>query len=423
MRKKYLSDRARRVRPVVLIASLALAVPIVAAAESWSLERSVARAVDVSPAYAASRAAVLARQGDLAEAGRWPNPAVEITLGDGLGRELGAADWRGQEYAVSQTVPLGGRLREQRRAVARDLAATQAQADAAALDVEYAAASAFHQLQWAREQVLLAQAQRERTREFRRIGQRRAAAGDLSSREELRLELLAAEAEAALEDATREVSAARLRLLALLDLPAEHAFEPRPLTRPASPPTLDELLERQREHPAARIARERFEAASARRAEARAARLPDLELRVTREEEVFDGRRQAAYSVGLQVELPLWRSGLGRLEASSGEVLRTQEELRLTQRDRHTALAESHGQLARLLERSARHQSAVLERSQQVLTLTEQGYAAGELALAELIDAAQANWGAARQQLDLLLQANLHEAQLRHAAGLRLTTH
>ena len=81
---------------------------------------------------------------------------------------------------------------------------------------------------------------------------------------------------------------------------------------------------------------------------------------------------------------------------------------------------ESYAQLTRLLERLARHEQQVLEPARRVLALTEKGYAAGELGLAELIDATRAEWRASQQQLDLLLEARVQEADLRFAAGERL---
>lgn len=408
-------------RPAALVAGIMLLLPLTAPADDWSLMRSAARALEVSPALSGTRAAVTSRQGELSEAGRWPNPHIEITAGDKLGRETGSGGWQGQEYAFSQPIPIGGRLGEQRRAATRELAAAQAAILAAMLEVEYHTATTFHQLQWARGQVALAQSQRQRAREFRHIAARRAAAGDLSPREDLRLELLAAEAEAALEDATREETAARIRLLNLLGLPADQPLELSRLTPPGEPPPLDMLRRHLADHPALRASRERVEAASARTDAAQAARIPDLELRLAREEDYFDGRREAAYSIGIQVELPLWSTGRGRVDASRGEAVRTRAEHQLRGREQEGALEESHARLSRLRARTTRHESQVLDPAERVLTMTGQGYSAGELGLAELIDATQTQWRANREHLELMHQARQQEAQLRLAAGLLLT--
>ena len=420
MRKISVLPRVRLARSIVLATSLSLLVPLAAKADEWTLESSAARALEVSPSLADARAAVMAQRGELHEAGRWPNPSFEITVGDRLGQETGDGGWDGQEYAFSQPLPIGGRLGAQRRAASKALDAAQAATGAAALEVELITARAFHRLQWARERVELAQAQLERAREFRRIAERRAAAGDIPGREALRLEVLAAEAEAALDDARREEAAMRLRFLNLLELPDDLSFALSPLSAPGNLPPLERLEAQLAEHPALRAARESAEAASARVDVARAERIPDLELRVAREEEIFDGAREPAYSIGLQVEIPLWSTGSGYVTARRGEAIRAIQEYQLRLREHRGALVESYAQLTRLLERLARHEQQVLEPARRVLALTEKGYAAGELGLAELIDATRAEWRASQQQRDLLLEARMQEADLRFAAGERL---
>ena len=420
MRKISFSAGASRARFALLFAGLWLLAPILAEAQTWTLQRSAARVLEVSAELSGARATAAVQQGELTAAGRWPNPRVEIAVGDRLGRETGDGGWKAQEYAIAQPIPLGGRLRSDRRAAAQALSAARAEIGATALAAEQAAAEAFHQFQRALEGVELARSQLDRAQEFREIAQRRAAAGDIAGREALRLEVLAAEAEAAQADALRETAAAAARFGSLLQLPAQPPVDLPSLTPPAAPPPLAQLQGQLQEHPALRAAQERIEAARSRLAAARAARIPDLELRLAREEELFDDGRGSAYSVGIEVEVPLWNTGRGEVLAGRGELTRAQEDYRLRLREHQAALAESYAQLTGLLARLARHERQVLEPAQRVLELTRRGYSAGELGLPELIDATEAERRAATEQRDLLRRARLQQAQLRRAAGLRL---
>lgn len=404
---------------VTALATLMLLVPLLARADAnlLSLETALEQAVNVSPLVAAAYANADVRRGELNESGIWPNPHIEVEVGNRIAREGGPSGWQTQAYAISQALPIGGRLTERRRVSEFLLSAAHKQVVLAVLGVEYQAAVAFHQLQWAIGRADLALAQLQQAKHFHKVAEERSQAGDLSVRETLRLQLLLHEAEASLDDALRTQRDAELHLLTLLAFQPGEMFDLPPLTMPAMPVDIELLQQLQDNHPALAAAQQQQFAAMAQRDEVNAERIPDLELRLGRDNEMFDGRRGASYSVGLQVELPLWSNGKGRLQAKDAEVRRAQDELRLVQTEAQQRLRQSHSQLTRLLDRIQRHQLNVLARAEQVLAMTERGYNAGELTLTELIDATQAQWRAAQEQLDLLLLAQQQDTELRRALG------
>ncbi|MCL7744377.1 TolC family protein [Guyparkeria hydrothermalis] len=399
-----------------------LLAPLSSPAADWTLDRTAERALTVAPELDAARAERDRRVGLADEAGRWPNPSLEFDFSDELGLQDGSGGWSVKEYAIRQPLPIDGRIGHRADAADRRVEVAESRQLQRALAMEHRAALAFHQMQWAQARVEQAAAQQKWTRRFARIGDRRASAGDLSERERLRLNLLHAEAQAELDEARQVHEAALATYRGVLDIDENASVSLTELSRPDSPPSLDTLRERLDRHPTLRAAARQVAAARAEVEQARAERLPDLAVRMGRERAHINGRDETTNHVGLQVELPLWSQGHGRVDAKQSEAIRQDAERRLTERDLGIRLERSHTRLTGALEHIREHRTAVLEPAKTVLEQTRRGFQQGELSLTELIDAAQANIRGSRRYIDLLLEARKHESDLRLAAGLMLTT-
>ncbi|HZJ81442.1 MAG TPA: TolC family protein [Guyparkeria sp.] len=414
--------RACRARCSLLLSSLFLLAPINSSAADWTLTRTAERALAVAPELDAAQAEHDRRAGLADEAGRWPNPSLEVSFSDELGIEDGSGGWSLQEYSILQPLPIDGRIRHRADAADKRTAVATARQLQHALTVEHRAALSFHQLQWAEARIRQALAQQTWTQRFAQIGDRRAHAGDLSERERLRLNLLHAEAEAELDQARQAHEAALADYHGLLAIDRGQSLSVPELSRAERPPAIETLRQRLEQHPTLRAAAGQVAAARAEVEQMRAERLPDLSLRMARERVYIDGRDQNTHHVGLQIELPFWSQGRGRVDASRSNAIREDAERQVTQRDLGLRLERSHQQLTRLLERINQHRTTILDPAETVLEQTRKGFEQGELRLTELIDAAQARIRATRQHLDLLLEARTQESDLRLAAGWMLTT-
>ena len=413
---------ALRVHHPLLVSSLLLLAPIGSPAADWTLDRTAERALTVAPEMDAARAERDRRVGLTDEAGRWPNPELELGFSDELDLQDGSGGWSLKEYAIRQSLPIDGRIGHRADAADQRIAVAEAQQLQRALMMEQRAALAFHRLQWAEARIEQAKAQQEWTRRFAHIGDRRARAGDLSERERLRLNLLHAEAQAELDESRQVRKAALANYRRLLAIDQTTSVSLAQLSRPESPPALDILRERLDRHPTLRAAARQVAAARAEVKQARAERLPDLAVRVARERAYINGRDETTNHIGLSVELPLWSQGRGRVDAKQSEAIRRDAQRQVTGRDLGIRLARSHARLAGALAHIDEHRTAVLVPAHTVLEQTRRGFEQGELRLTELIDAAQANIRANRRYIDLLLEAREQESDLRLAAGLMLTT-
>src|SRR3990167_2660374 len=109
----------------LLIGLLLALPPRMAAADvaTWTLESTIQRVVQVAPEGRAADAEVAAREGELTQAGSWPNPTVDLRADDRLGQEDGRGGTDFTQLALSQPLPL--------RRVPRERAAAEARLDGA----------------------------------------------------------------------------------------------------------------------------------------------------------------------------------------------------------------------------------------------------------------------------------------------------
>ena len=94
-------------RAAVFGLMLSGAAPILVLAQpqdSWTLEDSIRRVVEIAPEMRGAWAAVSARQGALQQAGVWPNPQIELRADDKMGKDDGTG---GTDFTGSTRIHVG----------------------------------------------------------------------------------------------------------------------------------------------------------------------------------------------------------------------------------------------------------------------------------------------------------------------------
>lgn len=391
------------------------------ASETWTLESSIERAIAVAPELEMRAAAIRAQQAATRQAGAWPNPSMEIRADNRLARELGDSGYDVTELAVSQ--PFAWGVSKARRTVAeRELAVHESAAHGERLDLERRVAVAYHRLQ--REQTLLTLA-REALEESRQLSApeaRRLALGDISRREAMRMELLAAQAEVALAAAEGEWAEARLALAALLALDPASIGELPALESLDAAPDLAALERGLANHPAVIDTRARRAVHEAGVDLARVEGRPAFSVTVFRERDVFAGREEAVNGGALNVEIPLWDRRRGKRDELTAQAIGEQQRGLAIQRELALTLRATHEHLLHLIEQTHHQARTVLAPAREIHALTRRGYQAGEIDLTTLIEARDTAIGAAIRQQELLADTRLALAEIRHAAGLSLSS-
>lgn len=389
------------------------------AQEVWTLEAAARRAREVAPEMQEAEAEVAAREGELTQAGSWPNPTVELRADDKLGQEDGRGGTDLTQLALSQPLPIR-RLARQRAAAKASLAAARANLGYRRLLLEREVARMFHGLQLAASRRALVQERLKLVAGFPEQGRRKA--GDplvryLTPLERRRLAILNEDARQAALLAEREYDKALIEFRAFLRLPAGAPVESAPLTAPATPPGMEALARGLENHPALIAARQETEAARAGIAVAGSQRLAEPALNVFRERDFLNGARREVSGVGVSVQIPLWNANRGIVDKAKAEAMRAASMLAVIERDARSRLEQAHAQLTRLLAQEERMRPNLIEPARELFDLTRRAFAAGEANILALVDANNTYFDARARHLELLQESALAAADLRLAAG------
>ncbi len=391
----------------------------VAQTQTWILESTAQRVLQVAPESGAAEAEVKARQGSLGQASVWPNPTIEIGASNSMGKDDGQGGTDLNQFSITQPLPLSGRLGLQRKQADASLKQAQANVSQQRLLLEYEAARVFHGLQSSRAQLDLARQRLESADEFQYIGQRREAAGDLSRLARLRLDLVRESARQQIATAEGRFSEALSDFQTLLNMadaePRLEALSQFPLLLP-----LADLEQRLDSHPALMAARQGVEAARHGVAVASAGRFADPEVWLAQERDVLSGRRQNAIAFGVAVTVPLWDRSKGNIEAARASRQKAQFEVDALQRQLGSQVHLNHLHLSHLIEQGRDFRLHVLEPAEEIFQLSRKGFAAGHVEILNLVDAVDTYFNARSRYLELLQGAWLEAAALRRAAGLSL---
>ncbi|MCC5795215.1 MAG: TolC family protein [Chromatiales bacterium] len=384
----------------------------------WTLERALTRGHAVAPETRALEYQVEARRAAREQAGRWPNPVLDAQASELLGNEDGRGGYALTELGLSQPLPLWGQVRHGRDAAEARLAEAQALAGAGRLGLEAGIGAAFHEWQQAEADYRLARQRLAEAGRLERIARLRHERGDLSEREQLRIQLFHSEAIRQLEAAEGERSEARASLAAWLELQPNELGTAPPF---ADPPMEAVQLAATRDeldgHPALRAALERERAAQSEIARVRAEGRPDLVVRLFQERTVIENSREGSLGIGVQLELPLWDRNQGRVRENAAEHRRLQAESAALRRDLATQVTVSAEHLAHLLQELARHRRETLVPARRVRELTYRGYETGEVTLLELLEAYNTDFDAIRHEQLLLAESWEEWRKLRLSSG------
>ncbi|NOX92309.1 MAG: TolC family protein [Gammaproteobacteria bacterium] len=394
----------------------------VQAQELWTLENSIQRVIEIAPETRGAEAVVSAREGELKQAGVWPNPQIELRADDAMSKDEGRSGTDFTQFAFSQPLPLGGRLGHQRSAAEAQLDAARSQRRYQQVRLETQVAQRYHNLQLAAERLRLAELRLQLANTLQDAGRQREQAGELSRLERLRLDLIRETAQQILDRSEGEANEALSRFRAYLGL-ASGATETRLQLTPLEPfnamPALAQLQVGLSQHPALLAVRQQLEAAQAEVRLVRAERIPDPTLSLFRERDSLNGRRQNVNGIGVGFTLPLWNRSSGRISAARAQVARIQSELQVLERDLGSRLQQSYLHLGHLVQQGKHYRNRVFKPAQQVFDLTRKAYANGEMEILSLIDANNTYFDARERYLELLQEAWQEAAELRLASGRR----
>jgi outer membrane protein TolC len=390
-----------------------------AATDAWSLESAAQRVLEVAPEGRQADAAVEVRQEQLAQAGRWPNPSIDLRADNRIGHMSGQGGTNLSQIAISQPLPFR-RLARQRAAAESNLAAAQEMRRADLLALERDAARVFLALQFAAARRQLALERLQVTDTY--IGQGRSG-GTLkryqTPLERQRLAMLRNDAQQAVIFAQRDYDNALIEFQGLLAITGSTTTEVAAPVAPQPPPPLSELEKALDNHPVMVAVRHDTEAAQQGIEVAQSQRYADPTLKFFRERDFLTGTYNVT-GVGLGVEVPLWNQNRSLEGKARAEAYASQARKETVERDMHTRLAQAYAQLLRQEEQLEQMRTRLVDPAQNVLQLTRRSFAAGEANVFALVDANNAYFDIRARYLDIMQGCAMAQADLRYAAGISI---
>ncbi|MBI5006045.1 MAG: TolC family protein [Nitrosomonadales bacterium] len=400
--------------------AVSAATPPPANGKAWALESSIRRVLEIAPERRQSEAAIEARRMELDQAGRWPNPSVDLRADNKIGQLSGQGGNKLAQLSLAQPLPIR-RLGYQRAAAESGLAAAQAGGREQFLLLERETARVFHASQFATAKHQLAHERLQLTNSF--AAGKIATKGDrikryLTPLETGRLALLQEEAHQADILAERDLENAQIGFKSLLVLNGKDSPETMPLILPEYPAAFAVLADKLDLHPAVEAARRETESAEMGIKVAESRRYADPVLKLFHDRDYNNGATMNITGIGVGIEIPVWsrnRAMEGKARADANASRAHYEVLR---RDAKTRLEQAYAQLVRLQDQTRLMEEYLIEPARKMFELTRRSFAAGESNVLALVDASHAYFDARTRYLELLHECALASAEVRFAAGL-----
>lgn len=381
-----------------------------------TLERSIHLALAHNPELRAAGSRVEAAAGRAYQAGRWPNPELELAAEDWpAGGPFSEAK---QTLGLSQTLPFPGKKKLEGEVGLAGMRATEAELELRRRELVREVKVAFFRVLAARELVKLAGRLVEIAEAAAQAARRRVEAGAAADQEQLRAEIALEQARAERAGLERELIISRRGLVTLLGRPAMKDVpisgslaETVDVARFDHPP--EQWLAAHPSVVAARTSREQAEL------ELRRAKLepyPDVKLGVA------GGRESGADHssiVELRVSFPLPvidRAKGRKLEARANAAIAAAQTEAVEQRLRQTWGAT----LERLRAAQARanaYRERILPKAEEALRLVQRGFEEGKFGLIDLLDTQRTAAETRRAYVETLLELNTAMAELETLLG------
>lgn len=390
------------------------------AQQQWTLESTVNHAVKVSPLMSVANAGIQSAEGSANQAGRWPNPVVEVTATDKLGinEAIGGNDLT--QTAITQTIPLWKKSAEKSVAES-DLRSAHADRDYQQLVLENDAAKTFHKVQLTDALFKLAQ---ERLG-FARRSQEGRSLGDplvryLSPLEKKRLIIVGELAEQELASAEGELGEARSGYKTLMQLPLDQEIEIEKIKEATAKFNITVLQQKLSQHSAVETLKFKHKASEHSVDLAKGGRVPDLTLTYFRELDFLDNRRQHFNGFTVGITLPLWNFNSGEVAKARAESLKAQNQQTAMQYELLGKLHQTFVHFGHLTEQAEKYRTKILGPAEEVFNLTTKSFKAGEVNVLSLIDASNTYFDARKRYVELLYESWVELADLRLAAGISI---
>ena len=382
--------------------------------KSLTLAKALELAESRHPDLAEARSMIGTAEGRAAQAGLFPNPEAIARMESAPieGRTTGEAEYLA---GISQPLPLTRRLSKARKTEELQRQGLEYQLQARRAELRRRVHNAFATALF---QENAYQAQKELADDAARlvsIVKARVQAGDAIPQEVARVEL---ENERTRMELQR---VAALRERALISL-AGAVGDPRlsieslsgSLEETWEIPTLNDLVDGLRTHPAFLAGSSAVETSRARLDLSKSQRIPDVRVDLLYRR--LEGEKRNAFDLGFSIPLPLFDRNQGRVREAEAELAAAEARARANENDLTSRLRETYAILSAALNGSQAFQSNIVPKTETVLKTAQERYTLGDLSLSELLLARRDSSAIKLTRLELLRGVMEAWAELRALA-------
>lgn len=317
---------------------------------------------------------------------------------------------------VEQRFPLSRLRRHRREAATATRDRTRTDIARAGLDVALDAATAYFMLWERREMARIVAAQLELSRELVVAANARYGAATGPQADVLRAEIEVSRLEMQRRVLASEIAAAEAMLRATLGVPPDAAVPELVAWKPpaAPPPVAEALAAARQRRPELAAGQAEIRGAAAEVRSMRSMRAPMAMLRAGPAYTMFMGP-----GAMLMFGVTMPRLGRVRAQVREAEAMSTmaRSELAAMQRMVEGEVGSAHARVLAADARVASLRDDVLPRAQQAVAPTLAGYAAGQLPLVSVVEAARALWSVQAELVAAQMQLGIEWARLRRAIG------
>lgn len=395
--------------------------PALPPGEKVTLEEALRKALSASPRLKEAAAAEAASRGGRLQAGMRVNPELGVETQNFAGR----GQYRGIDSAetlvgVSQLIELGGK-REARIGVAEQgVALAGFDAQAARLDLTRDVALAFADAEAAQERVELAGDQKRLAQQVLDTVRRRVDAAREPLIQQKKAEVTLTSAGIALEQARRNLVAAKNALSMLWGGADDFAVDTRRFYAVAEPEPIASLQSATRGNPnVARYDAEISRSKAALELE-RANAVPDP--RVGGGVRDFRNGRVQAFVVNLTIPIPVHNRNQGNIERARQDVVRSEAARQSAELAAGAELARAQAELEAAYAQAVSLKEANLPAAGRAFSLSRQGYEAGRFPYLDVLDAQRTLYELRSQYVEALRAYHRGRAQVARLTALRPST-
>jgi len=340
-----------------------------------TIERALELSLQRHPDLASASALIAVAQGNVVQAGLYPNPMVGF-IGDQIGSRGGPAGQQGP--FISQELVTGGKLQVSQSAAIEALTATQWQAITKRFDLETKVRAAFYELLTAQREVSENEAIVKIATENYEASQKIEKVGRGSQPDVLR-------AKVELESNLNKLIAARKRLEASWPLLANIMGIPGSTMVPlqgdleANKPDyrIAELLETvQTKNSEIMQLQASIAEAEKLSARSRLENIPNVDVKVHPLYDYTESIGQISFEVGMR--FPIWNKNQGNIQSAEAELVRRSSELQSTKLKLADRVILAHQRYVTARDQAVKFEKDLLPQAKEALRLTKAAFESGD---------------------------------------------